>query len=295
MLGILYGAEKYILPGLMAQAYDYTSDRINETNCMDFYNSTHLLDCPRVNEICLNHFRLNPWKFFKDDLFLKLSLSAVRKIAGLTTMNCTGPDMKSAVLEWLVANGHCESVEDISDEKLWQQGFEAHNFGVKEFYGLQRDGSHAMVLQKFVSNTTNINFKRNTPVKLNGVGICAGIPGSQEYELVQLTISQGQTVIFNIERRIKQTSSFAIIDIVFEEAIPVLGKISIKVDFKTEKQRPVITNSLCTHFDHYNYEIDTNYNNSYHNYDRKTHLYDCSKMWPENSQLMFTSLAYLIR
>jgi hypothetical protein len=295
MLEILYGAEKYILPGLMAQGAAHVLQRIDQTNCLEIYNKTHLLTCPTVNEKCVTIFQANPWKFFKDATFQKLTLTALKKLAGLPVMNCTGSDVKTAVMGWIVANGHCESVDDA---KLWAHGFTADNFGVKNYQDLSREGSHVMELEDFQTNTTKVKFYSQR--RLAGVGLCTGILASQEYELVKLTISyQSPIRTIIIERSIKQSPNFAIVDVMLENAITVSsGTVSIKVEFETKKLRAVITSSLCTQpqcHDDRDRSTDLFDGNRRRHQRHQYYQQNCKNIWSDDYSMgNFTCLAYLI-
>jgi hypothetical protein len=278
MLGILYGADIYILPNLFAESVFYIGRHIKQANSMKVFNVTHLMDCLRINEECVKHFQEDPVKCFRDDTFRNLSLPALKRLAGLPQMNCTGYDMKSAVIDWFVANGHCESKKDMDDEKLWRQGFAEDDFGVKVSHSLVRDGSHIMDVREFKTNTTQIKFCSSSEERLLGIGLCTGIV-RQDDELVKLTIMKKNMVIYSYERSVMQPQCFAIVEVMFEEVVTVTGPVSIKVEFNSKKPRTVITESIsfCPP------DIDG---------DRFYHI--CTEMVPADKNEKFTCLAYLI-
>jgi BTB/POZ domain len=276
MLEVLYAAQKYMLSSLMELCAKYVLERTTQTNCLVIFNVTHLLSCPAVNSKCQNYFQESPWNFFKDASFLKLSLSALKNLAGLPIMNCTGYDMKSAVISWFVENGHCKSVEDMDDEMLYHQGFAVDNFGVKEFTNLTRTGSHAMEIQIFKINTTNILVSHRM---LHGVGLCIGGPGIQNDELVKLTISHDQGV-FSVERSVQKSLNLAIVEVMFEKPALLSGTVTVEVEFNTAQPRAVITNFLGKEL-----------RNSYYAYNGQQNW---DRMWAAEAASPFTCLAYMI-
>jgi hypothetical protein len=283
MLGILYGAEKYMLPGLMAHGEAYVLERINESNCLSIFNATHLLNCHTINGKCVAFFRDNPWNFFKDTAFHKLSLTALKKLAGLSVMNCMGSDMKTAVVDWFVANGYCKTVDD---DKLWEHGFVPDNFRVKKLYNQTRKGGIGLAIRVVQCITTNMILNSQSLLNVSGAAILAS-PGD---DFVKLTISQGPKILGSIVRHFEQSPNFAIIEVFLEKPVVFMlagGTVSIKIEFINKKSRGVLTNGLCFSQDHHDLHQPKPFSNN-------VHYQFCTGNYPENLASPFTCLAYLI-
>jgi hypothetical protein len=286
MLGILYGAEKYMLPELIEQTAAYVLERTNETNCLEIFNAIHLLGCAELYRKCVQLFQQDPMKFFGEDSFMQLCLSALKRLAGLQKMNCTGTDLKQAVCSWLVINKGLESIDGVDDKVLLKHGFPAVNFQGKRFQSLSREGDHLMVINKFQSNITTIQIPIGR--KLFGVGLCVGVSGAPEDESVKLTISQNKEVIQTVERKVKQSENSSVMEIMFRQLTILPGTFSIKMEFETEKSR-FTTSSICTEQQHYVYG-----NDRYHDSLNKRRLTKTFKTLPVDPGSPFSCLAYLI-
>jgi hypothetical protein len=285
MLGILYAAEKYMLPELMEQSMAYVLERLKETNCLEIFNVSHLLSCAPINMKCLALFQEDPMKFFEDDSFLDLCLSALRMLVGLPKMNCTGADLKRAICSWFIMNDYCKSTDDCDEKLLLKHGLRASDFEGKQFQSVTRVGDHMMVVRKFQSNTTKMQLVVDR--WLFGVGLCMGVSGSPKDELVKLTISKNDEVIHTVERKVQQSENSFITEIMFKKTqIPTGTLLFIKVEFETEGSRFASTYSICGQAQHY-FSGGIYYHNS--NFSTK-----CDKMIAGDPASPFSCLAYLI-
>jgi BTB And C-terminal Kelch len=290
MLEVLNASEKYMLYELMEQVTTFVLEHLNETNCLEVFNASHLLSCTKINEQCLKLFQNNPMKFIEDNNFVELRLSALHMFVKLPKMNCTGSDLKRAVYSWCGANGYCTAIEDANENAFLQCcGLVAADFIGKQFYSVTCEGNQTMVLKKFRYNDVKFPVLRDR--WLLGVGLCTGVCGSLKNELVKLTISQQNEVIWIEERKIEQSEKVSILEIMFKNTniIKKRGMLLIKVEFETEELRFASTYSVCV--DPHNSRCDYS-GYYYHDHNKKN---KCEKkMIAGDRASPFSSLAYLI-
>jgi hypothetical protein len=292
MLGVLYAAEKYMLPGLMEATGRYVYDRINETNWLKIFNATHLLSCTPIIEKCVNIFQEEPMKSFEDCSFFDLCLSALRMLVELPKMNCTGADLKSAVVSWFVANDFCKSKDDCDENLLLKHGLRAVDFEGKQLQSMIREGALSMVLINFQINKIFILILKERWV--SGVGLCLGVSGSCNDELVELSILQNAAEICTVKRKIctvkrkvKQFGNPFFMDIMFNKKKVLPGTLRVKVKFEAERSRFASTDSVCKNQSLHVYQ-DSSF---YHSNSRDKCPYN---MIAEKTATQFSCVAYLI-
>lgn len=108
VVDVYYGAEKYLLKGLVRVCLEFLEDNIDETNVLKIFNENRQHEFAKVNELCLEMILDDPLLFFEQPAFRNIQQRTLELIIQSPTINCTESQLREAVQMWIDVNEACD-------------------------------------------------------------------------------------------------------------------------------------------------------------------------------------------
>jgi hypothetical protein len=250
---LLYAAEKYKLPELKTECEKFLIQTVTKENVLKVFRDCQTFHCEHVDAKCFEILLDNPIKFFSDPHFMNMTSNGLKKIIQQPRINCTEVQLKEVSLKWLKNQNYVfpESKEFNEDSYIMLEkiiGVKRIDYENKQFYKTEIDRFENYRIEKFAQNQTVIRrFKKH----LQGIGVYVGVSSEQDeddncinssyfnesvvvkfdFPVESKTLSQTWRTEMTIERKVTQSTTKGILDVMFEKLPPSKDKVRITVDF----------------------------------------------------------------
>lgn len=160
VVDMYYGAQKYLLMGLVKICEEFLNDSIDETNALKIFDDNRQHEFPKVNELCLAFILDDPLVFFEQRTFLNLQERSVELIVQSLTINCTEVQLRKAIQEWIDANEPSDKVKLLPNHPV--RTMQCRRLSFYSTFGYTKD----------LKSEVKFTFDKN--VSLYGVGLFIG-------------------------------------------------------------------------------------------------------------------------
>jgi BTB/POZ domain len=256
---LIYAAEKYRLPELKMECEKYLVACVTKENVLRIFRDCQTFHCPMVDNKCFEILLDNPIKFFVDPHFMNMTANGLRKIIQQPRINCTEQQLKDVSLKWLKSHNyifpeHKEFNEDAYAMLEKVIGVTRYDYENKQFYKTEIDRFERFSIEVFSENQTMV---RKLTKPLQGIGVYVGVSSERdeaetcidskyfsesllvkfEYPEETKNLRQSWRLGLTVERKITQSTTKGILDVMFEKLPPSKDRVRITIDFGGECER----------------------------------------------------------